>query len=391
MKELMNSLFAGHPDHELYLGVIETVEGLVKNFPEDAWRRNMMGDEALGAEINQAINESGLMGLGVSEEHGGMGGGLTAQVLVTDLLAQHGLTSMGQVLTGFCRAPVLDYGSAEQIAKYVGPSISGEKTFCILATEPDAGTNTFNIKTKAVNQGNGWVLNGQKVWVTNAANADYGFLISKTGLEQSGALSVFILDMKSEGVSFQKLDVATSGNESQYAVYFDDVTMPGDALVGREGEGGKYMFSGLNAERLIIAALGIGFSDLALRQTTEYVTERKIFKGVPTGSYQAVQHPLARHKAETEAARLMTYTGSKMFDEGQDTGMYANMSKLLSSEAANNMADACIQFHGGSGLDETTGMMAIWRTTRAIRIAPIANEMVLNYIAQYCIGLPRSY
>ena len=201
MKDLIDSLFTGHPDHELYLGIMETVDGIVRNFPEDAWRRNMMGDEKLSSEIYQAIGDAGLMGLGVAEEHGGMGGGLTAQVLLTDMLAQHGLTSMGQVLTGFCRAPVLHYGTQEQIEKFIMPSMSGEKSFCILATEPDAGTNTFNIKTRAVNQGNGWVLNGQKVWVTNAAHADYGFLISKPGLEETGALSVFILDMKSEGMS----------------------------------------------------------------------------------------------------------------------------------------------------------------------------------------------
>lgn len=220
MKDLINSLFTGHSDHELYLGVIETVEGIVKNFPEDAWRRNMMGDEKLATEVYQAISESGLMGLGVAEDHGGMGGGLTAQVLVTDLLAQHGLTSMGQVLTGFCRAPVLDYGTPEQVEKYIMPSMSGEKSFCILATEPDAGTNTFNIKTKAVSQGNGWVLNGQKVWVTNAAHADYGFLISKTEAESGAPV---------------RLRITTAGRDHDFAYSLDGQrwTLLADNLDGR--------------------------------------------------------------------------------------------------------------------------------------------------------------
>ena len=391
MRELIDSLYAGSEHKDLYHGVIETVEGIVREFPADAWKRKLVGDEAFEQQVLQTIYDAGLMGLGVDEKFGGMGGGLLGQVLVTDMLAQHGLASMAAVLTGFCRAPLLNHGSDEQIEKYAVPSISGEKSFCILATEPDAGTNTFNISTKAVRNGDKWVLNGQKTYVTDAAKADYGFLIAKTGLEQKGALSVFILDMKSPGVVTQELNIRTMGSEKQYSVFFDEVEMPADALVGDEGFGGKYMFAGLNAERLVIAAMTVGFSDLALRETVNYVNERKLFSDSSIGSYQAVQHPLAQYKADTEGARLLTYHGTRQFDEGLDAGKYANMAKLQSSIAANNMADAAIQFHGGGGLDEDAGMLALWRTTRAVRIAPLNNEMVLNYIAQHCIGLPRSY
>ena len=148
---------------------------------------------------------------------------------------------------------------------------------------------------------------------------------------------------------------------------------------------------GLNAERLIIAALAIGLADLALRETVKYVSERTVFGSAPTGSYQGVQHPLAQGKADIEAARLLTYHGTRLFDEGKDAGLYANMAKLQASNAATRLSDAAIQFHGGGGLDEDTGMLALWRVARATRIAPLNNEMVLNYIAQHGIGLPRSY
>lgn len=391
MRDLINSLYGGSEDHELYSGIIETVEGLIRSFPQDAWRRRMVGDAAFEKEISKAVQGAGLMGVGIDPAHGGLGGGLVGQVLVTDMLAQHGLTSMGQVLTGFSRAPVLNHGTEAQIEEFAVPSISGEKTFCILATEPTAGTNTFNLSTRAVRQGDTWLLNGQKTYITDAASSDYGFLIAKTGLEDSRALSVFILDMKSPGISMQELNIKTMGAERQYSVFFDNVEMPGHALIGKEGLGGTYMFAGLNAERLMISAMGVGFADLALRETVVYAADRKLFGDTAIGAYQGVQHPLAQSKADTEAARLLIYIGAKQFDEGKDAGMYSNMAKLQSSLAANNACDAAIQFHGGGGMDEDTGMVALWRVTRALRIAPINNEMVLNYIAQHCMGLPRSY
>jgi acyl-CoA dehydrogenase len=392
MRELVNSLFANSEHHELYMGVIETVEGIIRDFPEDTWKRKLIGDPELEQQIQETVYGAGLMGLGIEEKFGGMGGGLLGPVLVTDMLAQYGLTSFAQVLTSFCRAPLLNHGTPAQIEHYAVPSITGEKSFCILATEPNAGTNTFNITTRAVKRGDKWVLNGQKIFITKAAESDYGFLIAKTDLEAEGALSVFVLDMKSPGIETQQMNINIFGGEDkQYTVFFDDVEMPLDALVGEEGAGGKYMFAGLNAERLIISAMAAGTADLALRETARYVNERTLFGGQPTGAYQAVQHPLAQGKADTEAARLLLYHGVKLFDEGGDAGMYSNMAKLQSANAATSLCDAAIQFHGGSGMDEDTGILALWRTARVFKIAPINNEMILNYIAQHGIGLPRSY
>ena len=391
MRQLIESLYAGSEHYDLYLGVMETVEGIIKGFPADAWKRSVLGEPELNEQVTRAIYQAGLMGLGIDEKFNGMGGGLLGQVLVTDILSQHGLSSLTTVLTSFCRAPLLNHGTAEQIEKYAVPSISGDKAFCILATEPDAGTNTFNISTQAVRRGDKWILNGQKTYITQAADSDYGFLIAKTALEDKGALSVFVVDMRAPGVETQQLNINIFGREKQYSVFFDDVEMPADALLGEEGQGGKYMFAGLNAERLLISAMAVGTADLALRETVNYVSERKLFGNQPTGAYQAVQHPLAQAKADTEAARLLLYHGTRLFDEGRDAGMYSNMAKLQSSTAATNMCDAAIQFHGGSGMDEDTGMLALWRAARVLKIAPINNEMILNYIAQHGLGLPRSY
>jgi acyl-CoA dehydrogenase len=391
MRELITRLFSDSEHYDLYMGVIETVEGIIREFPEDAWKRKMIGDPELEKQVQETVYGAGLMGLGVDEKYDGMGGGLLGQILVTDMLAQHGLTSFAAVLTGFCRAPILNHGSPAQIEKYAVPSITGEKAFCILATEPDAGTNTFNISTRAVKRGDRWVLNGQKTYITKASESDYGFLIAKTGLEAEGALSVFILDMKSPGIEMQQMNINIFGEDKQYTVFFDDVEMPENALVGEEGAGGKYMFAGLNAERLIISAMAVGTADLALRETVKYVNERSLFEGRPTGAYQAVQHPLAQGKADTEAARLLLYHGTRLFDEGGDAGMYSNMAKLQSANAATRVCDAAIQSHGGSGMDEDTGILALWRTARVLKIAPINNEMILNYIAQHGLGLPRSY
>jgi acyl-CoA dehydrogenase len=391
MRELISSLFSGSEHYDLYMGVIETVEGIVREFPEDTWKRKMIGDAALEKQINETVYGAGLMGLGIDEKYSGMGGGLLGQILATDMLAQHGLFSFAAVLTGFCRAPILNHGSPAQIEKYAVPSITGEKAFCILATEPDAGTNTFKISTRAQRKGDKWVLNGQKTYITKAAESDYGFLIAKTDMEGEGALSVFVLDMKSPGIEMQPMNINIFGEDKQYTVFFDDVEMPADALVGEEGVGSKYMFAGLNAERLIISAMAVGTADLALRETVKYVNDRTLFNDRPTGAYQAVQHPLAQGKADNEAARLLMYHGTKLFDEGGDAGMYSNMAKLQSANAATAACDAAIQSHGGSGMDEDTGMLALWRTARVLKIAPINNEMILNYIAQHGMGLPRSY
>lgn len=390
MRELINNLFSSEEEQDLYLGVIETVEGIQKKYPEDAWRQIAGGESGIAESIDKDISASGLLGLGVPEEYGGMGGGFFGSALVTDLMAQRGIGSFNSMATPFCRRPLVDFGTQEQIEKYVVPTLTGAGRFCICATEPDAGTNTFNITTRALKKGDKWILNGQKTFISGADQADYGFLIAKTGIDTPRALSIFVLNMKSPGIEMQKQNINVFANENQYTLFFNEVEMPLDALIGDEGKGGTYMFQGLNAERFMIAAFSVGLSDLALQLTKEYVNQRTLFGDRPTGSYQAVQHPLAQNKANTDAARLMLYYGMKLFDQGTDAGAYANSAKLLATQAASKMCDDAIQFHGGSGMDEDMGLLYLWKLCRVARIAPLNNEMVLSYIAERVIGLPKS-
>lgn len=387
----MIDAFAPAQYQDLYRGAVDAVDGIVKSFPEGAWKQRIKGDEELNGKIKRAISESGLMGLGVAEEFGGMGGGLFGQVMITDLFWRKGIGSFSDLLSAFCRTPLLKFGTEEQIENYAKPTITGEKAFCILATEPNAGTNTFRVSTKATKKNGKWILNGQKTFITEAAKADYGFLIARTDMDKPGALSIFVVDMKKTGVSMQKLNINLGGGESQYTVFFDDVELPEDALIGEEGKGGRYMFEGLNAERLIVSAMCLGVSNLAMEVTTDYVGQRNLFGDKPTGAYQGVQHPLAQCKAELDAARLMMYYSTKLFDQNEEVGLQANSTKLLASNAANKLCDAALQFHGGSGMDEDTGILYMWRWTRTLRIAPINNEMILNYIAEHALGLPKSY
>lgn len=391
MRDTIHTLFSDDKNLDLYLGIVDTVEGLAKAFPADAWKRRFLGDAQLEEALDVAIKESGINGLGVPEELGGMGGGVTGMVIACSVLAEHGLLSLGAILTAFSRAPLLKYGTPSQVERYGIPTVNGEKSFCLCVTEPDAGTNTFNISTRAIKRDNKWILKGQKIYITRAAEADYGFLVAKTGIEKPGALSIFVLDMKSPGIECQKLNIDIFPGESQYTVFFDDVEMPADALIGEEGKGAYYMFEGLNAERLQVAAMALGTGYLALKQTLQYVNERTLFGKRPIGAYQAVQHPLAQGKADADAARLTMLFAAKKFDMGEEAGAYANSAKLLASNAATALCDAAIQFHGGGAFDRNACLTNLFMIARGLRVVPINNEMVLNYIAEHTLGLPKSY
>lgn len=390
MKTLIENLYRGDDNLDLYLSTIEAVEGITRHLGPGRWLDIVGGDTVPLDETNQALVDAGLLGLAIPEEHGGMGGGMVGPSLVIELCSRYGLLTFQTILTFFARHPIVAHGTDAQIEKYVGPTLRGEKTFCILATEADAGTNTFNVTTRATRDGEGWVLNGQKTWISAANASDYGFLIAKTDIGHPRALSIFVIDMKAHGVSMTRLNANVFPAEDQFSVFFDNVELPEDALIGQEGQGAKYMFEGLNPERFVVAALALGMGDLALRMSKDYLCERAPF-GAPIGSYQAVQHPLARNKANLDAARLTLYYAAKLYDQGEEAGAQANAAKYLASVAACQMADDAIQFHGGNGMDDDTGLMAIWKMCRLARIAPINNEMVLNYIAQKDIGLPRSY
>ena len=397
MRDFIDQLFADSDgdQRELLLGVVDAVEGLTKHFDRDFVKLCEQGKRDYN-ELTQAMADLGLLGLGVPEQYEGAGGGITASVLMSDLLGQKGVASLSQILSGFSRHPILKHGTDKQIQSYVIPTISGKKSFCIMVTEPNAGTNTFAISTKAKRAGDTWLLNGQKTFITQADRADYGLIVTRTEAAQDAdnrrdGISLFVVDMKSKGIESQKLNIDLGRSEdTQWNVFFDDVEIPANALIGPEGKGMSCMFDALNPERFLISALALGFSDFVLEKTVDYVKLRSPF-GKPTGSYQSVQHPLAKSRIQLDAARLVLYQGTKIYDAGGDAGEFANAAKYLSSTFGTDTCDAAIQFHGGSGMDDDTDVLNIWKLLRTLRIAPVNNEMVLNYVAEHSLGLPKSY
>ena len=346
-------------------------------------------------EMWQAMCDAGLVGLSVPEEYGGSGGGVTELVALMETLAENGVAPLFLVVTGLTRVPIIKYGTPEQIERYVKPTITGEKKICFAITEPNAGTNTFKIQTVARETEDGWVLNGQKVFISGANEADYMMVVTRTKplnevQDRRQGLSIFIIDPKSPGVEMHKLNIDLTAPEKQFQVFFNDVKIPKDALLGNEGEGIRYLFDGLNPERLLGAASSIGTGEFALRRAVEYAKQRAPF-GQPIGSYQGIQHPMARAKAHLDAARLMMYHAAEKFDSGDKAGAEANMAKLLASEAAIEAVDIALQAHGGNGFDEDYDIITLWPGARLGAVAPINNQMILNYIGEHVLGLPKSY
>lgn len=381
------------PDN-IFEGIRDTVQGLTKKYDRAYWldcaKQSRFTDEAW-----QAMCDAGLLGLSIPEKYGGMGESLTGMILVQDLLSQAGTPNLMMVVTGLTRVPLVKHGTPEQIERYVVPTLSGEKRICFAITEPDAGTNTFKIKTHAEETADGWVLNGQKVFISCAEDADLMMVVARTRAAKEGearkdGLSIFMVDSNAPGIEKQLLNISVAGPDRQYMIFFDDVKVDRDALIGPEGEGIDCLFDALNPERLLVAAMSVGLGDFALNKTADYVRTRAPF-GKPIGSYQGVQHPMARAKARIDGSRITMYEACRIFDAGGDAGRAANTAKLLASEAAVDACDAAIQFHGGYGFDADYDVITLWPFARLLKVAPVNNEMLLNYIGQHVLGLPKSY
>ena len=350
-------------------------------FPDELWAK---------------LGEFGLLGLSIPEEYGGSGGGVLEITALNEALALAGVPTLFLVVTGLGRVPIVRNGTPEQIKKYVTPTCSGEKKMCFAITEPNAGTNSFAMTTLAQPNGKGgWTLNGQKVFISGARDADFMLVVARTTRaaevkNRTEGMSLFVVDMKTPGIKLQQLNIQVETAERQYMVFFDNVELPTDALIGEAGKGAKLMFEGLNSERLLAAGAAIGLGDYALAKAVAYAKDRKPF-GKPIGSYQALQHRMAQAKAQIEAARLMTYNAAERFDNGEDAGAHANMAKLLGSQAAVAAVEAALQTHGGYGFDRDYDIVTLWPMVRLLEIAPINNEMLLNYIGEHVLGLPKSY
>lgn len=381
------------PSVDLVESIFQAVDGVSAAFPRSLFLQRAR-EQGSAEELWDALVEADLLAIGVPEELGGAGGGLSGNTAVMEALARAGIPPLLYSLTSFSREAILRFGSAEQIQKHVVPTISGERKICFGVTEPEAGTNSFALRTSARLTEDGYRINGQKVYISGADQADHILLLARTAppgepLTRTSGFGLFMVDLATPGIQLNRLDIEWYAPENQYEIFFDDVQVPRDALIGTEGLGFDYLLSSLNQERVTIAAWALGLGNYALEKAVEYAKVRAPF-GKPIGANQAVQHPMALAKAEMEAARHVMYAAAAGYDSGQDAAAQANMAKLLGSRAALAAVDASIQTHGGSAFVYETDVATLWPMIRILQIAPINNESVLSYISERVLGLPRS-
>jgi acyl-CoA dehydrogenase len=343
------------------------------------------------------LTASGFLGALIPEEYGGAGLPLRAAAVILETIHKSGCNAGACHAQMYIMGTLLRHGSEAQKRKYLPEIASGKlRLQAFGVTEPTTGSDTTQLRTRAVRDGDHYVVNGQKVWTSRALHSDLMLLLARTTAvdqvkKRSEGLSVFLVDIRAargKGLEIRPLDAMINHNATE--VFFNDVRIPADALIGREGEGFRYILDGMNAERILIAAEALGDAQYFIERSTRYTKERIVF-GKPIGQNQGVQFPIARAYAETEAASLMARKAAALFDAGQACGAEANMAKLLAADASWNAAEACMQAFGGFGFAREYDIERKWRETRLFRTAPISTNMVLAYIGQHVLGMPRSY
>lgn len=379
------------------LEIGDSVARLCARFDGDYWRQvDDSGDfpEAFVA----AMAEGGWLGTAMPVELGGAGLGLTEASIMMQAVAQSGAGFSGASalhLNIFGPMPIARFGTDDQRRRFIPRLISGEDKICIGITEPDSGLDTTSLTTRAERTPDGYVINGRKVWTTMAQRANKMLIIARTTPKDqvrkaTEGLSLFYVDFDRTAISATVIPKMGRKAVESNSVFIDNLHVPADALIGEEGRGFYYLLEGLNPERVLFAAEAVGLGRAALARATSYAKERVVF-GRPIGQNQGIAHPLAKAWVELEAANLMAFRAAALFDAGRDCGAEANASKYLGAEAGFNACEAAVLAHGGMGYAKEYHVERYFREAMIARIAPISREMVLNYIAERVLGLPKSY
>jgi acyl-CoA dehydrogenase len=343
------------------------------------------------------LTNAGYLGALIPEEYGGSGMPLRAAAVILEEIHASGCNAGACHAQMYTMGTVLRHGSDAQKQKYLPKIASGElRLQAFGVTEPTTGTDTTKLKTRAVRDGDEYIINGQKVWTSRALHSDLMLLLARTTpLEdvkrKADGLSVFLIDIRNargKGLDIRPLPAMINHNTTE--VFFDNLRIPADSLIGEEGKGFKYILDGMNAERILVSAECIGDARWFTKTSVAYVSERRVFDR-PIGQNQGVQFPIARAHAEVQAADLVLRRAAARFAAGLPCGDDANMGKLLASEAAWHAAEACLQSHGGFGYAREYDVERKWRETRLFQIAPISTNLVLSYIAEHMLGIPRSF
>jgi hypothetical protein len=373
-----------------------SVRALCARFPGEYWR-GLDRERRYPTEFVRALTEAGMLAVLIPEEYGGSGLGISAAAAILEEIHKSGANGAACHAQMYTMGTILRHGNQVQKQRWLPGIARGDlRLQAFGVTEPTAGTDTTAIRTTAVRQGDRYVVNGQKVWTSRAEHSDLMLLLARTTprdqvKKRTEGLSVFVVDMREglkRGLSIRPIRAMI--NHATTEVFFDNLEIPADHLLGEEGKGFSYILDGMNAERILIASECIGDARWFIEKASEYAKSRVVF-GRPIGQNQGVQFPIAKAYAASEAAALMVREAARMFESGRKCGPQANMAKLLAADASWAAADMCLQTHGGFGFAEEYDVERKFRETRLYQIAPISTNLILSYLSEHVLGLPRSY
>jgi acyl-CoA dehydrogenase len=379
------------------LAIQDAINKVCSNFGDDYW----LETDRTGTFPEDFVKEfadGGWLGIAMPEEYGGSNLGITEASLMMQTISESGAGFSGASalhLNIFGLNPVVVFGTDEQKQRMLPPLIRGEERACFGVTEPDAGLDTTNLRTRAEKSGNGYIVHGRKMWTSTGQTANKILLLARTApRDENGkraeGLSLFYTDFDRDYIEVRAIDKMGRKAVDSNAVFIDGLPIPQDDLIGEEGKGFYYLLHGLNPERIMVAAEAVGLGRAALRKAVQYAGDREVF-GRPIGQNQAIQHPLARSWAELEAANLMAFRAAALYDSGQECGAESNAAKYLAGEAGFTACERAIMTHGGMGYAKEFHVERYLREILIARIAPVSREMILNYISERVLGLPRSY
>ncbi|MXZ80854.1 MAG: acyl-CoA dehydrogenase [Gammaproteobacteria bacterium] len=383
-------------DQNNHEDIREGVRKLCLDFGSGYWQR-CDRDRAYPVEFVEALTRSGYLGALIPEQYGGVELPIGAAAVILEEIHRSGGNAAACHAQMYTMGTILRHGSAEQKARYLPGIADGSiRLQAFGVTEPTSGTDTSSLHTTAVRKGDRYIVNGQKIWISRAEHSDLMLLLCRTtpidqGRKRSEGLSVLLVDMREIPPAHLAIrPLRTMMNHSTTEIFFEDMPVPADALIGEEGKGFQYILSGMNAERILIAAECIGDAKWFIDKAVSYANDRVVFDR-PIGKNQGIQFPIAKAYARMRAAELMLREAARRYDDGHNPGEEANMAKLLAADASWEAAEACLQTHGGFGFAEEFDVERKFRETRLYQVAPISTNLILSYLSEHVLGMPRSY
>ena len=390
-------MVSSHKHEQDHADIRAAVRALCAKFPGEYWRA-LDRERAYPTDFVQALTEAGYLAALIPEQYGGSGLPISAAAAILEEIHASGCNGAACHAQMYIMGTILRHGSDAQKERYLPKIASGElRLQAFGVTEPTSGTDTLALRTTARREGNDhYVVNGQKIWTSRAEHSDLMLLLARTApreqvQKRTEGLSVFLVDMRlAQGTSMTITPIRTMMNHATTQIFFDDLRVPAENLIGEEGKGFRYILSGMNAERILIAAEAVGDAKWFIAKATAYAKDRVLFDR-PIGQNQGVQFPIARAYAQMRAAELMVHDAAAKYEAGGEIGPEANMAKMIGADAAWFAADMCVQTHGGFGFAEEYDVERKFRETRLYQVAPVSTNMILSYIAEHVLGLPRSY